>query len=379
MFRKSDDNPSQNTGLALAMDVLRGVRRNLRSSLRAAMTRESLWSSIKSLAWVAPLTILIWVYAEREQIRPSESQPIRFSIRTTDPRQVVTIVSQPESTITATLRGPQQALEQVVRKLGPGEANGGAVIVLSSGAGQREVATSEIRNAELFRDAGVEVFNESPPTITVRVDQLIEMEVDVEPPPGMENFTSPPQFEPRRVTVSGPESLLKNPPDGQPLVAIADLLRFTSIRTPGRQVLPNVPLALPAALRNAPNVKITPDTAVATVDVKNAEREGQIAALPIWPLFPPAMKNKYDVKLDADFVQNVFVVGPADQVDKILAGSAVPSPKAVLEISQEDVGKGKVAARRLRIELPEGVRVGPQSQNLSIGFTVTPVGEAAPE
>jgi hypothetical protein len=205
------------------------------------------------------------------------------------------------------------------------------------------------------------------------------VELDVQPPPGMgENFTAPPQFEPRRVTVTGPESVLKNVSTGQPLVAIADLLRFTSIRTPGRQVLQDVPVSLPGELRNAPNVKITPDTVVATVDVKNAEQELRIDSLPVWPLFPPTMQKtkKYEVRLDNDaFVQNVFVVGPADQIERIRAGTAEPSPKAVVEISPDDVGKANVR-KRVRIELPEGVRVGPQSQNVTVGFTLVPVDNA---
>src|SRR5688572_16294126 len=35
---------------------------------RDTFSREQIISSLKSLAWVAPLTVLIWIYAEREQL-----------------------------------------------------------------------------------------------------------------------------------------------------------------------------------------------------------------------------------------------------------------------------------------------------------------------
>ena len=376
MFQNNDNSREPNGSLGLVKDVLRGIRRNFRSSMRNAMTREQMVSSAKSLAWIAPLTILIWVYAEREQIRPSELQAIRFTVRTNDPTMVVTVLNPTEPTITAQLRGPQQAIEQVIRELQPGGGSEGAVLIAPSVTGEQDIPTRTIRDAALFRDAGIEVYEESPPTLKIRVDKLVDVDVEVQPPQGMgENFTAPPQFEPRTVKINGPESVLKSLSENDALTVVAELQRFTSIRTPGRQVLQDVPLSLPEALRGQPNVKVLPNTVVATVDVKNAERETQIEAIPIWPLYPPEMPGKFEAKLDANFVYNVFVVGPADQIERIRNGTAEPSPKAILEIAPEDATKPNVPPKRVRIELPEGVRVGPQSQNVRVGYSVVPVGD----
>ena len=42
------------------------------------MTRANFNAFLKSMAWVVPLTVLIWVYAEREE--PKRSRMLRFML-----------------------------------------------------------------------------------------------------------------------------------------------------------------------------------------------------------------------------------------------------------------------------------------------------------
>src|SRR6478672_4258814 len=46
----------------------RRLAHSLRSWSRVTFSRESYLASMRSLVWVVPLTVLIWIYAEREQV-----------------------------------------------------------------------------------------------------------------------------------------------------------------------------------------------------------------------------------------------------------------------------------------------------------------------
>src|SRR5213595_2181335 len=59
---------------------------------RDTFNKEQLISGLRSLIWVAPLTVLIWIYAEREQIITTPT-PLYIPIQvvSTDPDRVVTL------------------------------------------------------------------------------------------------------------------------------------------------------------------------------------------------------------------------------------------------------------------------------------------------
>src|SRR3954470_2449441 len=84
----------------------------LRRWARETFNREQLISSLKSLLWVAPLTLLIWIYAEREQ---QKDQPAQFQVevRSGTPGQVARLADQSGSQVamvSAMLRGPKGRL-----------------------------------------------------------------------------------------------------------------------------------------------------------------------------------------------------------------------------------------------------------------------------
>ena len=53
-------------------------------------TREAVISNLKTLAWVVPLTLLIWIYAEREQVGTQKDVSVPFELAT-DPSRFVSL------------------------------------------------------------------------------------------------------------------------------------------------------------------------------------------------------------------------------------------------------------------------------------------------
>src|SRR3954467_3445784 len=67
---------------------------------RERFSRENVMNSLRTLAWVVPLTILIWIYAEREQLATEPVVIIPIDVKTTAPNRVVTLISPADKNIT---------------------------------------------------------------------------------------------------------------------------------------------------------------------------------------------------------------------------------------------------------------------------------------
>src|SRR5688572_310859 len=77
-----------------------------------SLTRENLIAHAKTFAWVAPLTLLIWIYAEREQVNIREDEPVPFELVNGDGNRVVSL--RQDTNLILKLTGPRAAVEDVL-------------------------------------------------------------------------------------------------------------------------------------------------------------------------------------------------------------------------------------------------------------------------
>src|SRR4051812_14869415 len=56
--------------------------------LQRSLSRDSLLAGLKTSTWLVPLTVLIWIYAEREQVYNAEDRTIPIDIRSGNDRYV---------------------------------------------------------------------------------------------------------------------------------------------------------------------------------------------------------------------------------------------------------------------------------------------------
>src|SRR5688572_16621243 len=114
---------------------------------RGTFTRENVLSGLKTLAWVVPLTVLIWVYAEREQLYKEQSVPIPVNVTPGDPTRVVTLLHPPDSMILADLEGPRSKIDDVRNEF----SRSGGVESLEIDLGRLKLAPGkhELRTATL--------------------------------------------------------------------------------------------------------------------------------------------------------------------------------------------------------------------------------------
>jgi hypothetical protein len=356
----------------------------VRAWARHTFSREQLWSSAKSFAWVAPLSILIWVYAEQTFRTDRPNQPIPFTIRTNDPRQLVTMISRDNSigdtSIMATLEGPRAALDNVVshlvpERVEPRRRDRADESKYRSGE-EYAIEAARIRDTDMFKNSGVVVSAESPPTLRFRIDQLVDQAVDVRPSLPPETFASPPLFEKSSVRVMLPKRLLDGL-GGEPLVAYADLSRFDEVRTPGAHTLTNVPVVLGNdSLRQADHVTITPDRVTAKIDVKNAERQSKIDSVPIFVSGPPTLLREVPGG-DGQAVHPERPDQRPTRRDRPDRQRNVRRPlKAELEVTADDVLKGRLP-RAVRIEIQDVKVLGPPEAERTVTFELIENGTPA--
>src|SRR2546425_10231277 len=80
----------------------------------ARFTRENVISNLKTLAWVVPLTLLIWIYAEREQVATTKDVAIPFDLVSVDPNVSVALNRAQDKNLVLELQGPQARLQDVL-------------------------------------------------------------------------------------------------------------------------------------------------------------------------------------------------------------------------------------------------------------------------
>src|SRR5579862_4370701 len=83
-----------------------------------SMTRERFIDFLKTMVWVAPLTVLIWVYAEQQQVQSMKGITALIAIKDTNPADILYLDSpQPqegdpqEGLITVDISGSQGAVD----------------------------------------------------------------------------------------------------------------------------------------------------------------------------------------------------------------------------------------------------------------------------
>ena len=72
---------------------------------------------MKTAAWVVPLTILIWVYAEQEQPTEGNEQVVLIRVRNDDSNRVVTVMNPHDLNPIITMKGPRTSIQKVKREL----------------------------------------------------------------------------------------------------------------------------------------------------------------------------------------------------------------------------------------------------------------------
>ena len=252
------------------------LRGSARSWARHTFSRESLMSSLRTFLWVVPLTVLIWVYAEREELGPPEKVTFKFQLVDSEPGRLVRVVEMIDgkpvpiegSQVTAEITGPHARLEKVAGQLVAGDVQ---IPVPHLDPGVHPLQSNFIADAPVFKSNGITFNSIMPAELTVLVDPMKSVEVEVQPNPDARDSLAKVEFEPRKAQISMPESFAKDHPR---VTAYANL---TDLTTPGAHqedatISPSV---------TDPHVTLSIASVHAIYTVKNKNVAGVISAIPV--------------------------------------------------------------------------------------------------
>ena len=319
-----------------------------------SLTRENVTSFLKTIAWAAPLTVLIWVYAESEQQVTDAGQPISIEVRSRDPNRIVTLDRGCVS-ITCDLTGPRSNLDRFKESL---STSAPIIIELDTRQIGPEFIPSldNLRENPQFRDAGVTVLKCDPPSLPVYVDSLEKRSLPVKLPPDVSGLEA--VFEPAD----------RHRQRAKPLFEIFQRgyrrhFHVAELNTPGVHPPVNV------SLQSDPSGTLTYEPSQVKVVLTVAQTDvTRTFTVPIWLAMQPEINRKFDVTLNGNgFVLKLDLVGPPEQLARI--GKDV-NPHFLLNIDETNVNSGSSPVQ-LKIEgLPDGVRLsGPPPETT---FTATP-------
>jgi hypothetical protein len=323
---------------------------------------------LKTLIWVAPLTLLIWIYAEREQNVTQEGIIVPIEVTTSNPNRIVTLRGPADKNIVLELSGPRAKIDHIRDLLKPDPTKGAQIAIdidPQISAGENKPATIQlINNNPIFKANGITVKSAQPPYLVVDIDTYEEREVPVKPSPDVAGLlTDQTHFTPDTIKVRAPKSLIETE-SKHSLFVYADLSNRDEIKTrTGLFKIDSVPVYWPGQREN---VHLTPTSITATLDIKLRDITLTIASIPISKETSIDFNGK--VECD-DRIYNVVVSGPPEQIE-LLKKDAF-KPKAVLEIFSLDA-KDILIHRKLKFDLPAGVSLTPDTAAKTVwNFTIT--------
>jgi hypothetical protein len=342
--------------------------------LKDCFERDNLVAGLKTLLWLVPMTLLIWVYAEREQVLPLKDQTIPIDVRSDEGLYVRLTLSGSEKSIIADLAGPRSRLDEVRTAIEPQDGKASVVVTIPDGLSPGRIHEPDIADLlnklPLFERRGVTVSNCKPSNIQVFVDKFEEREFEVVKSESVANLASEPIFEPKLVRVRAPASAFKEAEASGPLRLVADLAGSGQLNIEGMHEA-TVRVSMPNLTSDA--VTYSPASVKATFEVRSSSVRGKLASVPVFVLAPPTLWSRYEVQIQGgDVIFNVGVVGPADKIADLERPDSPIKPWAVLQVDSNDYPNPK-GPRRLKFDgLPDGVRVSDEDQQRTVEFKLVP-------
>ncbi len=331
----------------------------------AGFTRQKIKDFLRTMGWVAPLTVMIWIYAEREQTIESFPMPgdVAVQVISGESGRLVTVVGTAHPSVTLTLSGPQDGLEKVRDQLISGNPRGVTIEVPGYlGLGEHSLnVVDSIQNLSIFKQHGVTVLASQPAELAITIDALAEATVKVQPDAGSQAKLNDFSFDPPEVHVSGPQSLVSRLKDEHHLNVYADLSITDVLAQPGKHDLPDVPLKL----EYPDGLSVSPGKVRASLDVRQSDVTYEISSVPIKVLGPPNLLKDYSADIDAPAIYNIDVSGPPDTIQKIKDDQLTLT--AVLDVTgaEPDVATTRALDYRL---FPADIHVSADSASKTVTF-----------
>lgn len=325
------------------------------------LSRERVSAVFKTLLWVVPLTLLIWVYAERQQLAEVSGVTLPVEIVSNDPTKVYSIQSPASKNIVVKLKGPRARLEQVQKLFNPLNGNVAAQIPDdgTDTSPVRTIRSVRVREDKRLAEAGITVESAEPADIKFNVDTLVEKEYRVEVADAR-RFGTPPKFTPETVKVRGPSRVLNNPETR--IRVEADIASAMSRAPATDEPIQLADVKLNVIGGETANISLNPPNVSALVTPVRA-RDEKLPTVRVMIAAPKSVMDRYQFEIASgvETIPNVAISGPEDLVNRLLDNP----PVAYVEVNQAVLTEGE-AELPIRYNLPPGVELKDERKTIRI-------------
>ena len=305
---------------------------------------------IKTLPWIVPITIIVWVYAERKQQTPSAPYTFPVGVRIEAPNRLATLQEPNSGQVIITLAGPSANVQRVVERLRTNPSHPALLFTVpastQSGTVQFDAMGAIATNPEfdsIFKDNGISIQSITPAELQISVDNVEEHnEIPIHKPDGLTDLEGEPQFAPVDVTIRAPESVFAK---GDKFV-VADMAQLAAMKQPGSHTV-SVPLRWN---QHGPNITIQPETVNVTFTVRSKVIQKTEKGVPIWPAGPIVALQQYHIDAPTA-LQEINLEGTPDQIKSLEDNGLF----ALLYL--RDVREGETVDEPVHFVLPPGMRV----------------------
>lgn len=330
--------PIKETFSSMGAELLHWLRRHL--------TADALTESAKTAMWVVPMTILIWIYSEQEQRKDAPDEPVLITLRSTEADRIVSLLKPGDAVPLVDLRGPKASIERVKTELNRAGDNHLVTIEVPPGLqGVRDVfISSQIERAPIFLENGIEIMKVVPSTIQVRIDTLVQRELEVVPSTNA-NIEGDAVFEPKIVKIRVPSEVYRIAQaklGDKGLVAYAQFPANGEPASPGSHERVSFSVQLPPELQGDHTTLLGSPNVSATYNVKATIVSAEIPSLIIRTSFAGRLAEQVSVKTEST-LGNVQISGPKAKCDAIIERATTntpPVPYATIKIDGGDAPTG---------------------------------------
>lgn len=339
----------------------------VRRWMRETFTREQILSGFKQLMWVAPLTVLIWIYAEREQQFSVSDVRFAVELRSNNPKVAVRLIDPADGTVSIDLTGPRNEVDKLKSDLGTRSSAVRFDVPADLKEGTHQIPLSSVVNRDERFD-GMTVRNPAPSRITVLVDPIQEEAVTIQLREEDNALFDAPVFNPPKVKVRMPRTVMTSARDksGGRLMVYADLAALPD-KTPGKKTDVSG-VRVYVANADADESTIEPSTVTASYQLLEQTDDYTIRELPIRPDAANELLNQVAVKFDPINLFSVRLVGKPSAIAAV-KDSHDAIVGAFVRIDPDDRDQTRV--KDVKFWLPEGVKLHPKEPKRTVQVTVT--------
>ncbi len=271
------------------------------------------WQKIETYTLVSMLTVLVWLYAEAETVKPN-SLPIQISFSGSGSQLISP--SHPEA-VSATFRcttAQLAALRALRDRDVPFEID---VTARDDGMNQIDVKQG-LEHHPRIAALGVVVDRVHPPELTVQIERLVDEKLAVEFDPQQRELENDAVVDPAEITVTMPSSLKQILAENNvtTLKARLDEERFAEVPEGVPTPLQDVRIVIPPVLQ-AEHVSLSETSVTVTLTILRQWVEEHRWPVPIRYQLPPGAHRFRITLSEGEDTTKVNLKGPPEVIDRI--------------------------------------------------------------